>query len=322
MKNLTRLVTTVAALCGSAAFAQSLVGTWQGTLQIPNAGRAFRIVFKISTTDADNFKTVMYSIDQPVPPMPAGSTTLQGAALKISVPGVGGAYEGKVAADTNSITGTWTQGPTPMALNLTRATDQTAWVIPEPPPPPQAMAANADPVFEVATIKPSKPDAHLSIQVNPVNRQFTTAGTSLSALITFAYGLHPRQLYGGPPWLEPEKFDLVGKPDTEGLPNDRQVKIMLQKLLADRFKLTFHYEKKELSVHDHGCKGRAKAHEKRARSEWALWGESARIGQAFHYERDGGGFCYHPAESCYGSACAGPDRDFGTFRFEPERDAG
>jgi len=33
----------------------------QGTLQ---AGKELRIVFRVSTTDADNLKAVMYSIDQ------------------------------------------------------------------------------------------------------------------------------------------------------------------------------------------------------------------------------------------------------------------
>jgi hypothetical protein len=44
-----------------------------------------------------------------------------------------------------------------MPLNLAPATPETAWAIPEPPPPPVRMAANATPAFEVATIKPSDP---------------------------------------------------------------------------------------------------------------------------------------------------------------------
>jgi hypothetical protein len=56
----------VAAWPGSALFAQSITGAWQGTLTLPN-GRDLRIVVKISTTDADNLKGVFYSIDQPGP---------------------------------------------------------------------------------------------------------------------------------------------------------------------------------------------------------------------------------------------------------------
>jgi uncharacterized protein (TIGR03435 family) len=38
-------------------------------------------------------------------------------------------------------------------------------------------------------------------------------------------------------------------PDSEGAPSYEQWKAMVQKLLADRFKLTFHHDKKELSVY-------------------------------------------------------------------------
>ncbi len=71
----------------------------------------------------------------------------------------------------------------------------------------------------------------------------------MSDLITFVYDLHARQLSGGPAWFETEKFDVTGEPDQPGRPSLKQAKIMLQKLLVDRFKLTFHYDKKELSVY-------------------------------------------------------------------------
>ncbi|HWB84213.1 MAG TPA: TIGR03435 family protein [Bryobacteraceae bacterium] len=245
MKRWMLVLAGLAALSGEALFAQSITGTWQGTLQ---AGRDLRIVIKISTTPADALAAVLYSIDQGGQPMPAGSVALQGSTVKITVPGIGGTYEGKLGADGNSIAGTWTQGPKPLPLNLTRATEATAWVIPAPPPRTKPMAADANPVFEVATIKPSKPNAPgKAFMVR--GRQFSTLNTTAADLITFAYGMHPRQIAGGPPWLETDKYDLLAKPDGEGQPNDRQWKTMVQKLLAERFKLTFHREKKELSVY-------------------------------------------------------------------------
>jgi uncharacterized protein (TIGR03435 family) len=45
------------------------------------------------------------------------------------------------------------------------------------------------------------------------------------------------------------KFDVDGKPDGEGAPSDTQWRGMMQKLIADRFKFTFHRDKKELSVY-------------------------------------------------------------------------
>lgn len=233
------------ALPGGVLFAQDLTGAWQGTLQ---AGKDLRIVFKISKADAGALQAVMYSIDQGAQGLPISAVSLQGSAVKMAVPGIGGTYEGRLNADGNSITGTWTQGPKPLPLNLNRATTETAWVIPEPPAPPKPMAADANPVFEVATIKPSRPEAQgKAFQVK--GRQFFTFNTSLTDLITFAYGVHARQITGGPAWMESEKYDLTAQPEGEGQPNDRQWKTMFQKLLADRFQLTFHREKKELSVY-------------------------------------------------------------------------
>jgi uncharacterized protein (TIGR03435 family) len=246
MKKLMLWIIALAALPAGELIAQSITGTWQGTLQ---AGRELRIVIKISTTDADSLKAVLYSIDQGGGQgVPVGPITVQGSTVKMTVPGIGGAYEGKLSADGTSIAGTWSQGGKPLPLNLTRATSETAWTIPEPPARLKPMPADASPVFEVATIKPSKPDAQgRGFRVQ--GRHFSTFNTSVSSLITFAYGIQAKQITGGPAWLETEKYDLGAQPDGEGQPSDRQWKLMVQKLLADRFKLTFHREKKELSVY-------------------------------------------------------------------------
>jgi len=60
--------------------------------------------------------------------------------------------------------------------------------------------------------------------------------------------VHPRQIVGAPGWVETLKYDLDGKPDGEGQPSVEQWKAMMQKLLADRFQLKFHRDKKELPV--------------------------------------------------------------------------
>jgi uncharacterized protein (TIGR03435 family) len=46
-----------------------------------------------------------------------------------------------------------------------------------------------------------------------------------------------------------EKFDISGQPDGEGQPSQQQWKVMVQKLLAERFKLAFHRDNKELAVY-------------------------------------------------------------------------
>lgn len=232
-------------LSAGALQAQDLAGTWQGTLQA--GGRDLRIVIKV-TNEGGALKAVMYSIDQGGQGMAASAVTLQGSTVKISVAGLGATYDGRLSADGTSITGTWTQGPAPVPLNLKRANSETAWAIPAPPAQMKPMAADATPVFEVATLKPSDPDRP-GKAFTVRGRQFATLNTTLSDMITFAYGLHPRQVTGGPAWVESEKYDLTAKPDGEGQPNDKQWKAMVQKMLADRFKLAFHRDKKELSVY-------------------------------------------------------------------------
>jgi uncharacterized protein (TIGR03435 family) len=243
VKKLLLSIIGFALFSGGALLAQDIRGTWQGTL---SAARDLRIVINISN-EGDTLKATLYSIDQGPGALP-GTVTVQSSAIKISIPGIGGTYEGKLEVDGASMTGTWSQGPKPLPLNLKRATPATAWAIPEAPPPLKAMDPNAAPAFEVATIKPSRPDAPgKAFRVQ--GRQFSTLNTTVSDLITFAYGIHPRQISGAPSWIESERYDLLAQPDGQGQPNDRQWKIMVQKLLADRFQLAFHREKKELSVY-------------------------------------------------------------------------
>ncbi|HEX5229372.1 MAG TPA: TIGR03435 family protein [Bryobacteraceae bacterium] len=245
MKKWIPAIFAFAMLQASALFAQTLTGTWQGSLQIP--GRELRVVFKIATTDADMLKATMYSIDQGAVPI-TGMVTQQGSSMKIAIPAIGGTFEGKINGEGNSIAGNWTQGPMPMPLTLKRATPETAWTIPEPPPPPKPMPANANPSFEVATIKPSDP-ARPGKALVVRGREFVTINTTLTELITFAYELHPKQVTGGPSWMESQKYDLTAKPDVDGSPNTAQLRTMLRKLLAERFQLAFHHDKKELSVY-------------------------------------------------------------------------
>jgi uncharacterized protein (TIGR03435 family) len=243
MKKLTLWMMALAALPGSALEVQNITGNWQGTLQ---AGpQKVRIVFKIALEN-DKLKATLYTVDQPSPPI-ATTITRDGSTIKMTIPGLNGNYEGKLSGDGNSIAGTWTQGA-PLALNLSRATGDTAWAIPEPPPPPVRMAANANPAFEVATIRPSDPARREQI-ITLRGAEVITTNVTLHDLINLAYWLHPKQLTGGPAWTESDKYDMAGKPDAPGQPNVDQMKVMIQKLLADRFQLKFHFEKRDLSAY-------------------------------------------------------------------------
>jgi uncharacterized protein (TIGR03435 family) len=238
----------VAALSVTTAFAQNIAGTWQGTMQTPQ--RALRMVMKVTRADNESLNALFYSIDQNGRGIPGSAVSLQGTTFKATIPAIGGSYEGKLSADGTTMNGTFSQGA-PLPLNLVKATPSTAWAIPEPPPPPRVMAADAKPLFEVASIKPSNPGSQG--QAITVGRgggnTFATLNTPLSELIKFAYGIHSKQVIGGPAWIESDKFDIVAKPDTPGVPNVTQLRSMVQKLLEERFGLVFHREKRDLSAY-------------------------------------------------------------------------
>jgi uncharacterized protein (TIGR03435 family) len=233
----------------TAALPTDIVGTWQGTLHIPktdqNPQTDLRLVFKISKTDAGALRALWYSIDQSGQALPITNINFQDGVLKFTVTVVPRSYEGKMSEDGKSITGTWMEGTMPIPLLLERANADTAWAIPEPPKP---MAADADPSLEVATIKPSQPDRPGRAFLWRGNR-FTTINTTLMALIGFAYDVQEKQVIGGQDWMNTEKFDVEGKPDIPGTPSREQLRTMVKKLLADRFQLKFHNEKRELPAY-------------------------------------------------------------------------
>jgi uncharacterized protein (TIGR03435 family) len=245
MKKLLLCVVALAAMFGMGARAQDLAGNWQGTLK---AGKDLRVIFNVYKGDKDAWSAKMYSIDQGGQAIPVTSVTEHGSSIKISVDMIGGTFEGKLSEDGKTIAGAWTQGMQPLPLTLVRATPETAWEIPAPPPPPKRIPADANPTFEVATIKPTQEGTRFSIHPTGSGELIAT-DVSLAYLIKFAYQVHPRQITKGPAWLDTDKYDLTAKPDIEGQPSLTQMRVMVQKLLADRFQLTFHHEKTELPVY-------------------------------------------------------------------------
>lgn len=111
---------------------------------------------------------------------------------------------------------------------------------------PRPMAAAAQPSFEVATIKPStslKPDGNFRIGEHRIYVENQT----IDSLISFAFGIHHKQITGAPAWLGTNRYDIVGQADVEGVPNLQQIQGMLRKLLEDRLQFKFHREKREIS---------------------------------------------------------------------------
>ena len=219
-----------------------LTGNWQGTLQ---AGKALRLIVTFSKADK-GFTGKMYSIDQSPQGFVVSDIAVDGGSVKFAINVIGGTFAGTLSADGNTMSGTWGQGGSSFPLTLLRASKETAWEIPAPPPPVKQMPADADPSFDVATIKPNDTGA-TSMQGLIVNgRNFSTRASSLADLLSFSYEVQVKQIVGAPDWIFKDRYDIAAVPDVDGAPSPAQLRLMIRKLITERFKLTFHKDTREM----------------------------------------------------------------------------
>jgi uncharacterized protein (TIGR03435 family) len=243
MKKIILLIIAIIASSGNVLFAQNITGTWQGTLAQPSV-KGQRIVLKLSKDDGQ-LKATLYFIDQSGQPFNATFVKLVNSTLRVEF--TSGNYEGTLSADGKSIAGTVSFGAS-QPLNLTRATNEMAWEIPAPSSPLKPMADDADPSFEVATIKPDDSGASIMQELGMDGRHFIARNASLGDLIESAYMVQAKQIEGGPAWMDKSRYDIAAIPDQEGTPDPQQVKSMIRKLLTDRFGLKFHQDKRDLAA--------------------------------------------------------------------------
>ena len=112
--------------------------------------------------------------------------------------------------------------------------------------PPRAAAQPAE--FEVASVKLHTSDDQRVMMVAQPGGRFVAQNIPLRMLIRTAYQLQDDQIVGGPKWLATDRFDIEARAADTGPAINPQLLVMLQSLLADRFKLTTHREKRELPV--------------------------------------------------------------------------
>ena len=234
-------VGTAVSLSG-ALRAQDVSGNWQGTLQ---AGNGLRVILKTLKADTGGSKAVVYSIDQGGQADTVTGLTVTGSSISFAVKALDLTYAGTFNSARTAIAGHATLDGKTHVLNFNRVSEEKTWAIPFLPEP---VRTNAGPSFEVATIKPSAPGVY-GKAIGYQGRHLMAANFDMNDLITFAYGLHVKQIVGAPDWFANQLYDIDGVPDVQGPPSREQSDLMLQKLLADRFKLSFHHEKRELSVY-------------------------------------------------------------------------
>ena len=102
------------------------------------------------------------------------------------------------------------------------------------------------PEFAVASIKPS------TAQGDPVygtgNGRGYGENVTLKMLIGLAWQVQQFQIIGGPGWADSDRFEVEGKAE-DSRADYAQLRLMVQSLLADRFKLRLHRETRQSSVY-------------------------------------------------------------------------
>src|SRR5262249_47376876 len=96
--------------------------------------------------------------------------------------------------------------------------------------------------------------------------QFRAINMPLKEIIKFAFGIRDEAIIGAPSWVESERYDIVGKTAPVGSEEtfyrstravalmrlgyqwDATFREMVQSMLADQFKLSFHREQKKMGV--------------------------------------------------------------------------
>jgi bla regulator protein blaR1 len=139
-------------------------------------------------------------------------------------------------------------------LNAQSATGQASRGVPE-----WQTAAGDRMAFDVVSIRQSKPDAPMTatFPLDPgdsysPNGGLFSARFPLIAYIEFAYklSLTPGQrqsvLAHLPQWVATENFEIHAR--ASGNPTKDQMRLMMQSLLADRFKLAIHFETQQVPV--------------------------------------------------------------------------
>jgi uncharacterized protein (TIGR03435 family) len=115
-------------------------------------------------------------------------------------------------------------------------------------------AFGQSPAFDVASIKAAPPPTggmmRVGLSGGPGTKDpglFKCENCSISQLVAQAYDIQRFQ-FSGPSTLDSERFDITAKvPDGA---TKEQFRVMLQNLLAERFRMVVHHDRKEMAIYD------------------------------------------------------------------------
>ena len=105
------------------------------------------------------------------------------------------------------------------------------------------------PAFEVASVKPNTDVPLVFSGITAIaNGRLSAKAVTVKDLIASAYRVESREITGGPGWLDSDRYDIEARAATDAA-TEVQLRLMLQSLLAERFRVRLHRETREGPVY-------------------------------------------------------------------------
>jgi uncharacterized protein (TIGR03435 family) len=112
---------------------------------------------------------------------------------------------------------------------------------------PVHVAGQTAPAFEVASVKVNTDRSSSSSTRQRANGSFEMINVDLQAMIGYAYDVRPHQIDGAPDWAGAVRVDVLAKAPAGD--DGGQMRAMMRALLAERFRLVAHVERREQPVY-------------------------------------------------------------------------
>lgn len=111
------------------------------------------------------------------------------------------------------------------------------------------------PEFEVASVKPGDSSPQFIDSGIKPGGLYTATNLTLKELIAQAYGAPGYEIFGGPGWLDSDRFMIEARADradslVPAADSTQRINLMLQGLLESRFALRVHKENRERNVYE------------------------------------------------------------------------
>jgi uncharacterized protein (TIGR03435 family) len=118
------------------------------------------------------------------------------------------------------------------------------------------QAVESPPAFEVASVRPNN-SGDRGTYFTYQGGRFNATNATLRVLIRHSYGVQDSQITGGPSWVNSDRFNIIAKGDVGQSPafpvqladGQSRLQLMMQALLAERFKLVVRKERKESNAY-------------------------------------------------------------------------